>query len=97
MDEPFAALDAQTREAARTQFLSLWERTRSSVVFVTHDLTEALLLGDRVIIMGPGGRILEDIVLPFGRPRDAAELPFTNTFRILERKLQAWLADEPGQ
>ena len=97
MDEPFAALDAQTREAARTQFLSLWERTRSSVVFVTHDLTEALLLGDRVIIMGPGGRILEDIVLPFGRQRDAAELPFTNTFRILERKLQAWLADEPGQ
>ncbi|MDP3317394.1 MAG: ABC transporter ATP-binding protein, partial [Devosia sp.] len=49
MDEPFAALDAQTREAARVQFLDLWERRRSSVVFVTHDLTEALLLGDRVI------------------------------------------------
>lgn len=94
MDEPFAALDAQTREAARKQFLNLWERTRSSVIFVTHDLTEALLLGDRVIIMGPGGRILKDLVLPFARPRDPAELPFTDEFRSLERKLHSFLAEE---
>ncbi len=97
MDEPFAALDAQTREAARVQFLDLWERRRSSVIFVTHDLTEALLLGDRVIIMGPGGRILENIVLPFGRPRDSSELPYTNEFRVLERKLHALLAHEQEQ
>ena len=97
MDEPFAALDTQTREAARAQFLSLWERNRNSVIFVTHDLTEALLLGDRVIIMGPGGRILEDIVLAFERPRDSSELPFTDEFRKLERRLHAWLGDQqPG-
>ncbi len=93
MDEPFAALDAQTREAARAQFLDLWEHNRSSVVFVTHDLTEALLLGDRVIIMGPKGQILEDISLAFGRPRDPAELPFTDRFRSLERRLRASLDD----
>lgn len=92
MDEPFAALDTQTREAARTQFLSLWERKRSSVIFVTHDLTEALLLGDRVIILGPHGRIIEELVLPFGRPRDSAELPFTDEFRAMERKLHASLS-----
>lgn len=94
MDEPFAALDAQTREAARVQFLDLWERRRSSVVFVTHDLTEALLLGDRVIIMGPMGRIIEDIILPYGRPRDSIELPFTDEFRVLERRLRNSLAHE---
>lgn len=93
MDEPFAALDAQTRETARAQFLSLWERRRSSVVFVTHDLTEALLLGDRIIIMGPAGKIIEDLNLPFARPRDPAELPFTDEFRQLERKLHNFLAN----
>lgn len=97
MDEPFAALDAQTREAARDQFLSLWERSRSSVIFVTHDLTEALLLGDRVIIMGPKGRIRENLVLPFDRPRDSDELPFTDKFRELERTLRRSLADDEGR
>jgi NitT/TauT family transport system ATP-binding protein len=91
MDEPFAALDAQTRESARAQFLGVWERTRSSVIFVTHDLTEALLLGDRVVIMGPRGRIIEDFKPPFGRPRDAAELPLDGEFRALEVKLRASL------
>ena len=97
MDEPFAALDAQTRESARVQFLNLWERRRSSVIFVTHDLTEALLLGDRVILMGPGGSILENIVLPFKRPRNSSELPYTDEFRVLERKFHALLADEQEQ
>lgn len=92
MDEPFAALDAQTRESARAQFLELWERSRSSVVFVTHDLTEALLLGDRIIIMGATGSILEDIELSFERPRNAADLPFTDRFRELERRLRALLS-----
>lgn len=94
MDEPFAALDAQTRESARAQFLELWERTRSSVIFVTHDLTEALLLGDRLIIMAPGGRIVEDLRLPFAHPRNPRELPFTDEFRGLERKLRSGLGHE---
>ena len=95
MDEPFAALDAQTRESARAQFLQLWERNRSSVIFVTHDLTEALLLGDRLIMMGPGGKIIEDMRLPFKHPRHPAELPFTDEFRDLERRLKGMLGEEP--
>jgi NitT/TauT family transport system ATP-binding protein len=94
MDEPFAALDAQTRESARAQFLELWERTRSSVIFVTHDLTEALLLGDRLIIMAPGGRIVQDLRLPFEHPRNSRELPFTPAFRDLERQLREGLGEE---
>jgi NitT/TauT family transport system ATP-binding protein len=93
MDEPFAALDAQTREAVRTEFLALWERQRSAVVFVTHDLTEALLMGDRVVVMGGGGKIIADVELPFERPRDPGELPFTEEFRALERRLHRLLQD----
>jgi NitT/TauT family transport system ATP-binding protein len=91
MDEPFAALDAQTRETVRAQFLDLWERGNRNVVFVTHDLTEALLLGDRVIVMGAGGAILEDVRLPFDRPRDPGVLPYTSAFTDLERRLHTLL------
>ncbi len=91
MDEPFAALDAQTREAARAQFLELWERGNSNVVFVTHDLHEALLLGDRVIVMGMGGKILEDLRLPFARPRNSDELPYTTEFTVMEQRLHQLL------
>ncbi|WP_196073063.1 ABC transporter ATP-binding protein [Nakamurella alba] len=91
MDEPFAALDAQTRESVRSAFLQLWERDRSNIVFVTHDLGEALLLADRVVVMGLGGRILEDIRLPFARPRDPGTLPYTEDFTDLERRLHRLL------
>ncbi|TFC74898.1 ABC transporter ATP-binding protein [Cryobacterium sp. TMS1-20-1] len=93
MDEPFAALDAQTRESVRGEFLEMWERERSAVVFVTHDLTEALLMGDRVVVMGAGGKVAADVTLPFARPRDPAELPFTDEFRALERQLHHLLQD----
>lgn len=97
MDEPFAALDAQTRESVRTEFLELWERERSAVVFVTHDLNEALLMGDRVVVMGTGGKVIADVELPFARPRDPGELPFTEEFRALERQLHHLLQDaEPA-
>lgn len=91
MDEPFAALDAQTRETVRAEFLDMWERDRSGVIFVTHDLTEALLLGDRVVVLGPRGRIVGEFVLPFARPRNPHELPFTSEFRLLERELHGLL------
>lgn len=72
MDEPFAALDAQTRVLQQQEFLGLWERTQSTVVFVTHDLREAILLSDRVIIMSHRpGRVIADIRIPIGRPREA--------------------------
>jgi NitT/TauT family transport system ATP-binding protein len=71
MDEPFGALDAQTRRRMQDELLSIWAADRRTVVFVTHDIDEAVLLGDRVIVMsGRPGRILADIRVPFSRPRD---------------------------
>src|SRR5699024_4907216 len=68
MDEPFAALDAQTRKSVHREFLDVWESSKKSVVFVTHDLSEALELSDRVIVLGEGGSIVDDFVVPFSRP-----------------------------
>jgi NitT/TauT family transport system ATP-binding protein len=71
MDEPFGALDAQTRRRMQDELLGIWAADRRTVVFVTHDIDEAVLLGDRVIVMsGRPGRILADIRVPFARPRD---------------------------
>ena len=75
MDEPFAALDAQTREVLQEELLRLMERPeeRKTVLFVTHSIDEALLLGDRVVVLSARpGRVRELIDLPFGRPRDPA-------------------------
>jgi NitT/TauT family transport system ATP-binding protein len=71
MDEPFAALDAQTRRYMQGELLGIWAADRRTVVFVTHDIDEAVLLADRVLVMsGRPGRILADIRVPFSRPRD---------------------------
>jgi NitT/TauT family transport system ATP-binding protein len=73
MDEPFSALDAITRDDMNIVLLTLWERFRKTVLFVTHSIREAVLLSDRILIMG--GRpatIVNDITVPFARPRDFA-------------------------
>jgi NitT/TauT family transport system ATP-binding protein len=71
MDEPLRALDAQMRLVIQEELLTLWEKTRPMVLYVTHDIEEALLLADRVLVMsGQPGRIREEIIPPFGRPRD---------------------------
>jgi NitT/TauT family transport system ATP-binding protein len=70
MDEPFAALDAQMRLVMQDELLKLWESDRRTVLFVTHSLEEAILLGDRVLVMSARpGRILRDLRSPFPRPR----------------------------
>ncbi|MBM3494033.1 MAG: ABC transporter ATP-binding protein [Armatimonadetes bacterium] len=70
MDEPFGALDAQTRADMQRMLLGLWEEEDNLIVFVTHDITEALLLADRVIVLSPRpARIVKDLVVPFARPR----------------------------
>src|SRR3954468_8060898 len=70
MDEPFGALDAQTRETMQEEVMQLWARTRKTIVFVTHDIEEAVYLGDRVIVLSARpGRIKEEVKIDLPRPR----------------------------
>jgi NitT/TauT family transport system ATP-binding protein len=70
MDEPFSALDAQTRGMMQEVLLEIWGKIPTTTVFVTHDIDEALFLADRIVVMSARpGRVIEDIVLPFARPR----------------------------
>jgi NitT/TauT family transport system ATP-binding protein len=70
MDEPFSALDAQTRLLLQTELLHCWAEKRQTVVYVTHDIDEAIMLGDRVMVMSRRpGRILEEYRVPLSRPR----------------------------
>jgi len=73
MDEPFAALDAQTREYMQAELLKIWLNARKTVVFITHQINEAVYLADRVIVMGPRpGRVKGEFTIPFERPRTLA-------------------------
>jgi NitT/TauT family transport system ATP-binding protein len=73
MDEPFGALDAQTREVMQEELMNLWERTRKTVVFVTHDIDEAVFLADRVVVLtARPARVREEIKIDLPRPRDIA-------------------------
>ncbi|WP_236596986.1 ABC transporter ATP-binding protein [Paraburkholderia hiiakae] len=73
MDEPFGALDAQTRELLQQELLAIWEQSATTVVFVTHSIDEAIFLSDRIAILGRGpGRVKEIIDVDLPRPRDAA-------------------------
>jgi NitT/TauT family transport system ATP-binding protein len=73
MDEPFGALDAQTREIMAEELLKVWEQRRKTVLFVTHGIDESIYLADRVVVMGKGpGRILETIEIDLPRPRTPA-------------------------
>jgi NitT/TauT family transport system ATP-binding protein len=72
MDEPFAALDCQTRMVLQQELLDLWEQDRKSVVFVTHDVEEAILLSDRILVLSEGpGAVVAEYEVPARRPRRA--------------------------
>jgi NitT/TauT family transport system ATP-binding protein len=96
MDEPFSALDAQTRLLMHLHFLSIWERRRSTVLLITHDLGEAITLADRVIVFSRRpGRIKGEYRVDIPRPRRVADLQanahyhdlFRNIWKILEEEL----------
>jgi len=90
MDEPFGALDAMTRERLQDELLEIWERTRLTVVFVTHSVEEAIFLAGRVVVMTPGpGRIESDNPLTLPRPRDVASPEFNDIRRVLGAKLHS--------
>jgi NitT/TauT family transport system ATP-binding protein len=95
MDEPFGALDAQTRLILQQTLLRQWEGQARTVMFVTHSIEEAITLGDRVHVMSARpGRILESFAVPFERPRDAAALRAEPRFSRLYGEIWDVLRDE---
>jgi NitT/TauT family transport system ATP-binding protein len=92
MDEPFSALDVQTRQMMENELLELWSADRKSVVFITHDLEEAIALSDRVVVLsaGPEAHPLGEYRIELPRPRDVAEVRLTP--RFLELHAEIWHA-----
>ena len=93
VDEPFGALDAQTKARLQVEFMNIWDRTRKTVVFVTHDLSEACLLADRIIVMRHGS-IEADMSIEFERPRDLDTLRFEQPFQDLVKSLWDMIAED---
>jgi NitT/TauT family transport system ATP-binding protein len=96
MDEPFSALDVQTRSLMENELLNLWAQDRKSVVFVTHDLEEAISLSDRVVVMsaGPASRFIGEFPIDLPRPRDVSEIRLAPRFVELHRLIWQALRDE---
>jgi ABC-type nitrate/sulfonate/bicarbonate transport system ATPase subunit len=96
MDEPFGALDAQTRSEMQQLLLKVWDETASTILFVTHDVEEAVYLADRIFIMSAHpGTIVEDVQVPFDRPRDLS-LKQRNEFHDLQNYVLGRLRKAPG-
>jgi NitT/TauT family transport system ATP-binding protein len=95
MDEPFSGLDVQTRQIMSDELLSLWELTRPSVVFVTHDLEEAIALADKVVVMTAGpATVKEEFEIDLPRPRNSREIRHTPDFVKLHDRIWESLRDE---
>lgn len=94
MDEPFGALDAQTKDEMQTELLQLWEREQKTVFFITHDISEAIYLADRVLVMSQKPAVIsKEIEIPFSRPRAGrrVEIETDDRFEEIERELRAEL------
>lgn len=97
MDEPFGALDSQTRHSMQQLLLRVWDHTKKTVLFVTHDIDEAILLGDRVVVMsGRPGKILEELAINFPRPR-TSDLTMEADFIALKRQILALLRHDGAE
>jgi len=96
MDEPFSALDIHTRHLMQNELLRLWQEDRRAVVMITHDLEEAIALGDRVAVLaaGPKSRLVASFEVPLERPRDVAEIKLNPHFIELYRDIWACLRGE---
>ena len=96
MDEPFSALDVQTRQLMENEVLDLWASKRKAVLFITHDLDEAIAMSDRVVVLsaGPATHPIGEFVIDLPRPRDVAEV--RNDPRFVEVHARIWsvLRDE---
>jgi NitT/TauT family transport system ATP-binding protein len=101
MDEPFSALDLNTRRRLRAQMIAIWQQTRKTIVFVTHDIDEALTLADRIILMSnKPTRIIETIAIEQTRPRDIEATPELRALRDrlhrLFRQLESGAVETPA-
>lgn len=95
MDEPFVSLDEQTKIVLQGELLRIWERARKTVVFITHSIDEAVLLGDRVVVMtARPGRIKAEVAIPLARPRSVYELKSTPEYGELVGQVWSLLRDE---
>lgn len=96
MDEPFSALDVQTRELMENDLLALWQDDRKTILFVTHDLEEAIALSDRVLVLaaGPGTRVIGAHPVTLPRPRDVTEVRLQPGFRQMYQTIWAQLRGE---
>jgi len=96
MDEPFSALDVQTRQLMENELLELWSVDRKSVVFITHDLEEAISLADRVVVLsaGPASHPIGDYVIDLPRPRDVAEIRLVPHFIEIHTKIWRAMKEE---
>jgi NitT/TauT family transport system ATP-binding protein len=95
MDEPFASLDVQVRQMMETELLALWQGSNKTVLFVTHDLEEAIALADDVVVLSAGpARIKGVYAVPLPRPRDVAEIRLDPRFDPLYRQIWSDLRDE---
>jgi NitT/TauT family transport system ATP-binding protein len=96
MDEPFAALDIQTRQLMENELLDLWSANRKSVLFITHDLEEAIALSDRVVVLsaGPATHPIDEFAIDLPRPRDVAEIRLSQHFVALHEAIWQVLKSE---
>ena len=96
MDEPFSALDIQTRQLMENEVLDLWAAKRKAVLFITHDLDEAIAMSDRVVVLaaGPGSHPIGNFPVDLDRPRDVAEIRMTPAFVRLHEQIWSVLREE---
>ncbi len=96
MDEPFSALDIQTRQLVENEVLDLWAAKKKAVLFITHDLDEAIAMSDRVVVLsaGPASHPIGEFSIDMPRPRDVAEIKTTPRFIELHAAIWAVLRDE---
>ena len=96
MDEPFSALDIQTRQLMENEVLALWAEKRKAVLFITHDLDEAIAMSDRVVVLsaGPGSHPIGEFTIDLPRPRDVAEVRVTPRFVELHQAIWNVLREE---
>lgn len=95
MDEPFGALDAQTRLIMQELLLRVWDELKTTVLFITHDVDESLLMADRIFVMtARPGRVTMEVDVPFSRPRDAESLIFSKKFQQVKQKIVHVIKEE---